>query len=904
MKTNLLKYLVTGVISIFVTEINLVAQSGYNCGTSQANQKVYANDPDLAQAEINNNVLLSQIIKANKQMKAVEQVYTIPVVFHVIHINGSENISDAQIQDQMAILNRDYSKLNADTANVVPAFQGNIADCNIQFALAKKDPNGNCTNGIDRIYSHKTDNANDQSKLNPWPRDKYLNVWIIKTMESVGTAGYAYYPSATSTYLSPYDGIIIIHQYIGSIGTANVTNSRALTHEIGHWLNLSHTWGNTNDPTVACGDDSCFDTPDTKGHNSCTNRFDFTCDLQTLSSTYNFADVDSTSGTTDPTAALTVLDSGLTLGSFSAIGVSANSNTNGMFDFDGWDTGAINGETVYANLTGSLNTGKYYEFTITPKPDRALTLTGITFTIKRDSAGVRTFAVRSSKDGYAANLAASITPANTNLSVQSGNVFFVTADTTVSLAGSKITLSGASFTNINNGPITFRIYGFNAEDVAGTFGVDNLNVAGTYGTIENVENYMEYSYCSKMFTNDQKDRMRAALTSTVSGRNNLWSVSNLAATGITPSGSACAPKANFFSNKTTVCTGGSVIFTKAITLGTATSTKFYFDGGTPATSTASTNTVTVTYNTPGVYPVSLVATNAQGTDSVYKSYLITVGNAYGDFNGNGYSETFQDENSFWYNWRVNNPDANANTWGIANVGYNSSKSAVMEGYLNYLGDIDDMISPALNLSYITGATLSFKYSAASKATSAAEANESLKIYYSSNCGASWTILGGGTITGAALANYGYYSGYYVPNASSNWVSKTLTLPAGASVQNVRFKFEYKTGAASNNLYIDDININGVVGITEQANNFNLAIYPNPTTETSTISYHLTEKGNVKLEVVDLLGKKVADVANTNQAEGDYSFTLSKSAANLTNGIYFIRLSVNNTVVTKKLVIAE
>ncbi|MCK6650729.1 MAG: hypothetical protein L6Q66_13820, partial [Bacteroidia bacterium] len=241
MKKDLFKYLAASAFLLAASSVNVTAQESYKCGTSQAHQKVYAQYPELLQAEMDNNVLLSQIIQSNKQMKAAEQVYTIPVVFHVLHINGSENISDAQIQDQINILNRDYRKLNADTAAVVPAFQGIIADCKIQFALAKIDPNGNCTNGIDRIYSHKTENANDDSKLNPWPRDKYLNVWVIKTMESVGTAGYAYYPSATSTYLAPKDGIIIIHQYIGSIGTANVTNSRALTHEIGHWLNLSHT---------------------------------------------------------------------------------------------------------------------------------------------------------------------------------------------------------------------------------------------------------------------------------------------------------------------------------------------------------------------------------------------------------------------------------------------------------------------------------------------------------------------------------------------------------------------------------------------------------------------------------------------------------------------------------------
>jgi hypothetical protein len=228
----------------------------------------------------------------------------------------------------------------------------------------------------------------------------------------------------------------------------------------------------------------------------------------------------------------------------------------------------------------------------------------------------------------------------------------------------------------------------------------------------------------------------------------------------------------------------------------------------------------------------------------------------------------------------------------------------VEGYLNYSEDIDELITPSLNLAFVNSAVLSFKYSGASRATSAADANEALKIYYSANCGQTWTILSGGTMTGTSLCNYGFYNGYYVPSSPSNWNTKTINLPAGASVQNVRFKFLYETGNASNNIYVDDINISGVVGVAENMNSFALSVYPNPTNQSSTVSYHLKEKGTVKLEVVDILGKKVAELVNSNQVEGNYSFDVSKAENNLNNGIYFIRLSVNNSVVTTKLVVTE
>ncbi|MBA3971734.1 MAG: hypothetical protein H0X46_06235, partial [Bacteroidetes bacterium] len=480
------------------------------CGTTQMHKKMLAEHPELVQVEADYNALIAQQMKDNKEMRTVESVYRIPVVFHILHLNGSENISDAQVIDQMNILNRDFRKLNADTSGIVPAFQALAADTKIEFRLAQKDPDGNCTNGIDRIYSHKTLNANDYSKLNAWPRDKYLNVWVIKTMESVGTAGYAYYPSASAG--APFiDGIIIINNYIGSIGTASITNSRALTHEVGHWLNLPHCWGSTNEPEVGCGDEGVNDTPFTAGHNNCGNRFDYECDSKALSETYSFLDVTVASGTTDPTVAPVVADSGIAFTNPIATGVSANSASAGMFNFSSWDIGALDGETSFAGLTGVINTGKYYEFTVTPTLAQALSLTGITFNVSRDINGIRTFAVRSSFDGYAANITAAITPANPNLSIQAGNTFFINSDTTISLTGSKITLTTAAFTNINNASRTFRIYGWNAEASNGTFGIDNITLTGTHGIIENVENFMEYSYCSKMYTYDQKSRMRSAL---------------------------------------------------------------------------------------------------------------------------------------------------------------------------------------------------------------------------------------------------------------------------------------------------------------------------------------------------------------------------------------------------------
>jgi hypothetical protein len=259
-------------VALFATIVysNTIAQVKTPCGTFDANKKMEALHPDeVHEAE----AILEAETRAYEQNRSVNAVnYTIPVVFHILHTYGTENISDAQIEDAMMILNRDYNKQNPDTANIVAAFQGIAANVGITFKLAKLDPNGNCTNGIDRIYSPLTNIADDDAKLNIWPRNKYLNVWVVKNISS-GAAGYSMYPSSVQGASgSLVDGVMILHNYVGSIGTGSNSRSRALTHEIGHWLNLPHPWGNSNSPGVSSNcsiDDGVSDTPNTVGWTSC-----------------------------------------------------------------------------------------------------------------------------------------------------------------------------------------------------------------------------------------------------------------------------------------------------------------------------------------------------------------------------------------------------------------------------------------------------------------------------------------------------------------------------------------------------------------------------------------------------------------------------------------------------------
>lgn len=191
-----------------------------------------------------------KISQDNPIQSKKKAVYRIPVVFHVVHQYGEENISKEQIEDQMRILNEDFRRLNNDASNTRAIFQGVAVDCEIEFVLAKRDPDGNCTEGINRIYSPLTNNARDNVKaVSYWPSDKYLNVWVVKTIKNsvddpgVITLGYAQFPWDRSAKPTT-DGIVLRADYVGSIGSASGNNNagRTATHEIGHWFGLFHTF--------------------------------------------------------------------------------------------------------------------------------------------------------------------------------------------------------------------------------------------------------------------------------------------------------------------------------------------------------------------------------------------------------------------------------------------------------------------------------------------------------------------------------------------------------------------------------------------------------------------------------------------------------------------------------------
>lgn len=262
------KIVITVLLSAF--GICTYAQDVEKCGILGAIKKMEQNDPAFKKRV--DETKLRNFKLAGAQSVTGGSVYFIPVVFHILHQNGNENISNMQVEDAVRILNIDFRKLNADTTQIVPEFKPLAADIEIEFRLATIDPDGNCTNGIIRHNTPATnfDGSYAYTGVGPglWDPQKYLNFYICRSLDFPGAAAYTYIPGWLGAG-NPADAVVSQHTYVGSIGTSSPYTSRVLTHEVGHWLGLDHVWGGTNSPGVACGDDGVSDTPITKGWGSC-----------------------------------------------------------------------------------------------------------------------------------------------------------------------------------------------------------------------------------------------------------------------------------------------------------------------------------------------------------------------------------------------------------------------------------------------------------------------------------------------------------------------------------------------------------------------------------------------------------------------------------------------------------
>lgn len=236
------------------------------CGTMQVHERLLRTVPSYREARdaSENQALRSALFP----MAGRTGCTRIPVVVHVVYKTAAQNISDAQIKSQIDVLTADFRKKNADVSTVPGAFAGLTADARVEFELAKTDPSGNPTTGVTRtataVNGFSDDDAVKSSATggaDAWPSDKYLNIWVCQL--SGGLLGYAQFPGGPAAT----DGVVILHSAFGTTGTAAAPFNlgRTTTHEVGHWLNLRHIWG--DDGTGCAGSDFVADTPNQGGPN-------------------------------------------------------------------------------------------------------------------------------------------------------------------------------------------------------------------------------------------------------------------------------------------------------------------------------------------------------------------------------------------------------------------------------------------------------------------------------------------------------------------------------------------------------------------------------------------------------------------------------------------------------------
>ncbi|WP_107039495.1 zinc-dependent metalloprotease [Brumimicrobium mesophilum] len=632
---------------------------------------------------------------SNGNQRAI--TYTIPVVFHIIHQDGPENISNEQVLNALQHMNDDYQKSNALWPNVNPAFLPIVADVEIEFKLAKLDGSGNCTNGITRTFSNTTSGASGQQRIaavqaehGNWPGNKYINIYVAEDIN--GAAGYTYRPN-NGIGASMSNGIHVLHTYVGDIGTAGSNGRHTLTHEVGHWLDLPHNWGGTNNPGLASNcndDDGIADTPNTIG----------------------------------------------------------------------WTTCNVNGESC--------------------------------------------------------------------------------------------------------------------------------------GSLDNVENFMEYSYCSKMFTNGQKARMHAALNSSVGGRNNMHIATNLSATGVNLPDVMC--KAEFGANIQEICTGGTVSF-EDLSYSGASGWNWTFPGGSPSASTN--ENPTVTYNTPGVYSVTLSATDGTNTESETKSAFIRVLPNSVDL---PVMESFDYIPSLTGSfWTVENNGGNAAFEITSSAAYTGAKSAKLANFGQNAGNFDALLSSPIDLSPITTeTTLTFRYAYRKRSSSN---DEWLRVFITNDCGESWvqrkTLRGNGLSSEVAGNNW-------TPSSESDWVTVHMTnITSQYWVDNFRFKFEFESDGG-NNFYLDDINIYSgseneepVLALEKNTLNFKFNLFPNPAENSANVTFNLENSQNVNVSLMNMMGQTIQ--SNDIKAQtGDNLVMLDTES--IQAGIYLVTVNIAGTQQVKRLIV--
>lgn len=609
------------------------------CGSDHKNDSLFQHDPRFQRSMF----LLESVIHQNQQLSPedrTDEVYTLPVVVHVIHegepYGQGSNITDEQIISAITALNEDFRKMPGTNGF------GAGVDVGVQFCLASRNPSGQPTTGINRvngssvplyadqgIQSSGGNGANELSvkALSTWPRTSYLNIWVVNEIGNndggSGVQGYAYFPVD-----NPVDGVVILHNAFGTVGNLkSYTNlNRTLTHEVGHYLGLYHTFHDTNSCTesncTTAGDRVC-DTPPTVLNASCSapacsgtqqveNYLDYTS--QTCQDMFTEGQKVRMRTTLESqrTSMLSSLgcmpvytrDAGITA-VISPLGTSCNTSYIPQVTLTNFGSATLTSCTINYNLNGTNNNTFSWTGNLASGASATVTLPTITASIGNYTFYAFTSSPNGQSDENASNN-------------QSTSSFVVTNGATYTLSVN-VDYFGAENTwevrDENNNIMDFG--GPYPNNVQGTIFTESLCLPNGCYSLNFFDSYGDgQSFTTGSFS--LRDDNNVVLFT----RSGNWGPVSNNPFCVTSAPAGSAPTADFTVSDNLICPNSSVSFTYT-GQNNPTTYNWIFEGASTAVSTAS-NPANINYLNPGVYDVTLTVSNEYGSDIYTCNNCITV----------------------------------------------------------------------------------------------------------------------------------------------------------------------------------------------------------------------------------------------------------------------------------------
>lgn len=435
----------------------------------------------------------------------------------------------------------------------------------------------------------------------------------------------------------------------------------------------------------------------------------------------------------------------------------------------------------------------------------------------------------------------------------------------------------------------------NVSDTPNTIGTSGSCNLGqeSCGSLDNVQNHMDYSSCARMFTIGQAARMESASNSSIGERSSYYTGSNRQATG-TNDGftNSCVPTVAFYVDNTLGCEGFSVDF-EDTSFGADEDASWVwnwsFPGGTPSSSIE--QNPTVTYNAAGTYNVTLTITTNAGTDSETTQNAVTVTELGGGLTG-PFVEGIEESN-------FPNNSGNDSDWSIESLGgltWQRNTTAFRSGAASVrinlrsitTGNINGLISPAIDMSNVSSEDAQLTFMLAHSNRTSTTHSERLRVYASRNCGETWTLRynnSGDNINTAGNS----ISGTFVPTANQ-WRQESVSLATMAGEEHVLIKFE-ATSDNQSYLYIDDININpnaSGTSIEDAGNISHLGVYPNPINGNSQLEISVKEAVMANIILTNMMGQTLS-ISQQVLTTGVNRVSLADKSASLSAGIYLIQV---------------